>query len=80
MNESRLMNQLKAVFGIFMTLFYIGFGLYFAITPNLNFLDKNVRVMLNICGFSFILYGIYRAYRSYQQIVEVFFSRKNDEE
>ena len=78
MNEKRLMDQVGAIFGVFMTFFYIGVGLYIAFTDDLN-LDKFVK---NLFGFTFAFYGIYRGFRSYQKIREAFFSgaRHDDEE
>jgi len=76
MNENRLMNQVSAVFGIFMTVFYIGIGLYIATTDDLT-LDKPVLV---IFGVTFALYGVYRGFRSFQKIREAFFRKdRNDE-
>jgi hypothetical protein len=68
------MNQVSAVFGAFMTIFYIGIGLYIAFTDDLN-LDKFVK---GLFGFTFTLYGIYRGFRSYQKIREAFFSGNED--
>jgi hypothetical protein len=81
MNESRLMKQILALFGVLMTIFYIGFGLYFALFNNLFFLDnnnKNFQFLIRLFGFTIALYGIYRGYRTYLKISEAFFS-KNDE-
>lgn len=78
MNEGRLMDQLKAIFGIFMTLFYIGFGLFIAFSQD-RFQVTTYKPLWNIIGFTFILYGAYRAYRTYQQIVEVFFTGRDNE-
>lgn len=70
MNENRLMQQVGTIFGAFMTFFYIGVGLYLMLSPNLP-VDKFLR---NLVGTTFIIYGIYRAYRTYVMIVKVFFS------
>jgi predicted permease len=69
MNENRMMNQISAIFGVFMTLFYIGIGLYVAMAKNLM-IDKAVR---GIFGFAFVFYGIYRGFRSYRNIKDSFF-------
>ena len=68
------MDQVNAVFGVFMTFFYIGIGLYVALSDRF-LLDKFVT---GLFGFTFTLYGVYRGYRSYVKIKEVFF--KSDEE
>ena len=77
MNESRLMDQIGAIFGAFMTIFYIAVGLYLAFFNNLYWMDK---FLLRLVGITFTLYGVYRAFRSYQKIKEVFFARDNDKE
>jgi uncharacterized membrane protein len=76
MNESRLMKQVGAIFGAFMTIFYVGIGLYLFL-PNIYWIDKFLRILV---GSTFILYGIYRAFRTYQKIIEAFFSEDKDEE
>jgi hypothetical protein len=77
MTESRLTGQIGAIFGAFMSIFYIGFGLYFAFFNNFYWIDK---FLLTLFGITFAFYGVYRAFRAYQKIKEVFFSRDNDEE
>lgn len=76
MNENRMMNQVSAVFGVFMTVFYIGIGLYVA-TTNDMMLDKAVR---SIFGFTFALYGVYRGFRTFQKIRDAFFRRDDKNE
>ncbi|MBA4321536.1 MAG: hypothetical protein C0408_01840 [Odoribacter sp.] len=76
MNENRLMQQIGTIFGAFMTLFYLGVGFYLVLSPNLDYVDKFLRVLV---GSTFILYGLYRAYRTYVKVVEVFFTGDNDE-
>ena len=76
MNESRMMEQISAIFGVFMTAFYIGIGLYVALTDTLM-LDKAVKV---IFGSAFVFYGIYRGFRSFQKVRAAFFRRDRDEE
>lgn len=80
MKERKIMDQLGVIFGAFMTLFYVGVGLYLALSPNLYFIDKSQRTIVGIVGFTFTFYGVYRGFRTYQRIVEVFFSRGDDEE
>ena len=74
MNQQKMMDQINAVFGLFMTFFYIGVGVYLIIAKNLYF-DKALR---NIMGVTFTLYGIYRGIRSYQKIRAAFFTRESD--
>ena len=75
MNENRLMQQVTAIFSIFMVLFYLGVGIYFVFFSDRSYLDKSVRVIM---GSTFIFYGLYRAYRAYVKIVEAFFSDDKD--
>jgi hypothetical protein len=74
MNENKLMQQVSAIFSVFMVIFYIGVGLFFIFYSDRSYLDKPVRVIM---GSTFIFYGLYRAYRTYVKIVEAFFSGKN---
>jgi hypothetical protein len=76
MNGNRLMKQVSTIFGGFMTFFFLGFGLYFIFSPNLYYVDKAMRVIM---GSTCIFYGLYRAYRTYVKVVEVFFRDDNDE-
>jgi hypothetical protein len=75
MNENRIMQQISAIFSVFMVVFYIGVGYLFIFYFDQYFLDKPVRVII---GSSFIFYGIYRAFRSYVQIRSIFFSKDRD--
>ena len=72
MNENRLMQQVTTIFSTFMVLFYLGVGCYFIFYSDFSYLDKSVRVIM---GSTFLFYGLYRAYRSYVKIVEVFFTK-----
>jgi len=71
MNENRIIQQVTAIFSIFMVFFYLGVGSYLIFFANLSYLDKAVLVIM---GSTFIFYGLYRAYRAYIKIVEVFFT------
>jgi Na+/phosphate symporter len=77
MRGNKLMQQVLAIFSIFMVLFYLGVGYYFVFLSNLSYLDKAVRVII---GSAFIFYGLYRAYSTYVKIVEVFFTKDSDDE
>ncbi len=71
------MQQVTTIFSIFMVFFYLGVGVYFVFYSDFSYLDKSVRVIM---GSTFIFYGLYRAYRAYVKVVEVFFTRDNDDE
>jgi hypothetical protein len=77
MNGNRLMQQVMAIFSVFMVIFYLGVGYYFIFLSNLSYLDKPVRVIM---GSTLMFYGLYRAYRAYVKIVEVFFTKEEDDE
>jgi hypothetical protein len=77
MNGNRLMGQVTAIFSAFMVLFYLGVGWYIAFYFDMSYLDKPVRVIM---GSAFIFYGLYRAFRTYVKIVEVFFTKDEDDE
>jgi threonine/homoserine/homoserine lactone efflux protein len=76
MNENRLMQQIGTIFGAFMTLFYFGVGFYIILSPNVVLspdpaASKFLRILL---GSTFVIYGVYRAYRTYVKVVEIFFT------
>jgi len=71
------MQQVTAIFSIFMVVFYLSAGIYLLFFFNSG--DLN-RPLIVIMGITFIFYGIYRTFRAYQKIVEVFFTRENDHE
>ena len=77
MDGNRLMEQVTVIFSTFMVIFYLGVGFLFIFYPNLSYIDKAVRVII---GSTFIFYGLYRAYRAYVKIVEVFFTKEEDDE
>lgn len=77
MNENKLMKQVTAIFGLFMVFFYLGAGIF------LIFFFKNTtldRAVLVIFGSVLIFYGIFRAYRAYVSIYELFFKRDNNDD
>jgi len=77
MNENRIMQQVTAIFSLFMVFFYLGVGVFFIFFSDRSYLDKSLRVIM---GSTFIFYGIYRAVRAYFKIVELFFTKDKDEE
>jgi hypothetical protein len=60
-----------------MVLFYLGCGIYLVFYFNHSLIDKPIRVIM---GSTFIFYGLYRAYRAYVKIVEVFFTKEQDDD
>jgi hypothetical protein len=71
MNENKIMRQFTAIFSVFMVLFYLGVGGYLIFFKGFSYIDRAVRVIM---GSTFLFYGLYRAYRTYVTIVEVFFT------
>jgi hypothetical protein len=74
MSGNRLMEQVMTIFSSFMVFFYFGVGIYLLFYFDLSTLDKSIRVIM---GSTFIFYGLFRAYRSYVKIVEVFFTKED---
>ena len=59
-----------------MVFFYVGFGLFFILSPLFSNIDKVLRI---IFGSAFLLFGLARAFRTYEKIREVFFSENDTE-
>ena len=77
MSENKIMQQISAIFSVFMVIFYIGIGCFFVFYFDQTYLDKPIRVIM---GSTFFFYGLYRAFRAYVQISKVFFSKDQDED
>ena len=77
MNGNKIIDQMTAIFSLFMVFFYIGVGTYLIFYMKFSYLDKAVRVIM---GSTFMFYGLYRAYRSFVKIKEVFFTRDNHDD
>jgi hypothetical protein len=75
MDGNKLMQQMTAVFSVFMVVFYLGVGIYLAFYMNFSTLQRPVLVII---GSSFIFYGVYRAIRAFVRIKEVFFSNDDN--
>jgi hypothetical protein len=73
MDSNKVLQQVMAIFSIFMVFFYIGVGTYMAFFYNMTYIDKPVLVII---GTTFIFYGLYRAYRSFIMIRNLFFNGK----
>ena len=76
MDSNRILQQVYAIFSLFMVFFYLGVGIFFIFFSDSSYLDKSLRVIL---GSTFLFYGSYRAYMAYVKIVEAFFSKNNDD-
>ena len=77
MNENRIIQQVTVIFSSFMVLFYLGVGIYLIFYSDLQYLDKALKVIM---GSTFIFYGLYRAFRAYIKIVELFFKKDKNKD
>lgn len=77
MNDNRIMKQINAIFSVFMVFFYIGIGVYLVFYFKNTVLDRSVLILF---GSVIFLYGLYRAYRTYVSIVELFFRHREEDE
>jgi len=76
MDFNKLMKQFTTIFSVFMVCFYLGAGYFLIFHFKNSTLNKAVPVII---GTAFIIYGVVRAFRAYHEIVEVFFSKNNDD-
>ncbi len=72
-----MMEQVVAIFSIFMVFFYLGVGVYLAFYFNRTYMDRALCVIM---GVTFIFYGLFRAYRTYVKTTELFFPKGKEEE
>jgi cytochrome c biogenesis protein CcdA len=77
MDENKIMQQFTVIFSTLMVFFYIGVGFFLIFSDRLQYVDKALRVII---GITFIFYGLYRAYRAYVKIVEVFFTSDKEKD
>lgn len=77
MNDNKIMQQVTAIFSIFMVFFYLGIGIFMIFYFKNTTLDRSLLVFFgSVC----IFYGLYRAYRTYVSIVNLFFKHNKDDE
>ncbi|HUV01623.1 MAG TPA: hypothetical protein VMW32_11725 [Bacteroidales bacterium] len=76
MNQNKILEQFVVIFSVFMVFFYIGAGIYLIFFFE-TYLD---RALLVILGSTLIFYGLFRAFRTYVKIVEVFFKDNKDDD
>jgi hypothetical protein len=75
MNENKLLQQMTAIFSVFMVFFYLGVGIYMIFFLKFSTVQRPVLVIM---GSTFIFYGIYRAYRAFVRIRELFFTNDDN--
>lgn len=78
MNNQRIMQQFHAMFGIFMVIFYIGVGIFFLFFANRFFIMN--KAIWGLMGGTFMLYGVYRIFVTYKQIIQAFFKKNKEDE
>jgi hypothetical protein len=78
MNNNKILLQFHAMFGVFMAMFYIGGGIFFMFFAD-RYFNAN-KAIWGITGGTFLLYGAYRIYVSYKQIVAAFFTKDREED
>jgi hypothetical protein len=71
MNENKILQQMTAIFSVFMVFFYLGVGFYMLFFLKFSTVQRPVLVIM---GSTFIFYGVYRAFRAFVKIREVFFT------
>lgn len=81
MNYDKISQQFHALFGIFMVIFYLGVGIFVLFFADKVFIiEGEYKAVLGIMGVTFLLYGSYRIFATYKQIVKAFFSEDKDQE
>ncbi|HOB83480.1 MAG TPA: hypothetical protein PK521_05980 [Bacteroidales bacterium] len=78
MDNNRILQQIYAIFGVFMVMFYLGGGIFFLFFAD-RFFNLN-KALMNIMGGAFLLYGIYRIFVCYKQLVDAFFTKDKEED
>lgn len=83
MNDNKILQQISAIFSIFMVMFYIGVGSFLIFFYEQSFfarqslIDKTTRIII---GSAFLIYGTYRIFKTFFQIKELFFDTEIDDE
>jgi len=77
MSENNIMQQVSSIFSAFMVIFYIGVGAFLVFFFDQNYIDKATR---NIIGCAFMIYGVFRAFKTFFQIKQLFFNKETDDE
>ncbi|NLN31283.1 MAG: hypothetical protein GX158_08665 [Bacteroidales bacterium] len=78
MDNNKILQQIYAMFGIFMVMFYLGGGIFFLFFAD-RLLNMN-KAILGILGGTFLLYGVYRVFVTYKQIADAFFSKDENDD
>ncbi len=76
-NGNKLMQNFHIFFGLLMVMFYLGAGIFLLFFADIFNIDRAVR---GIIGTSFLIYGIFRAWTTYKQVKDTYFSGDDDAE
>jgi cytochrome c biogenesis protein CcdA len=76
MDSRKLYDRVFTIFGTMMVFFYLGFGYIILFSSYLDYIEKPLRVII---GIPLIIYGLYRAFVSYNKIKENFFDKEESE-
>ena len=75
MNDNRIIRQMSSVLSVFMVIFYLGAGSFLVFFFKQSYIDEAARMII---GIAFMVYGVFRAFRTYFQIKEAFNSKEID--
>ena len=77
MDANKILQQMTLMFSIFMVMFYIGVGAYLVFFFDQSYIEKATRTII---GSAFMLYGTFRAFRTFVQLKQIFSSNKETED
>ena len=77
MDDNKILRQISSMFSIFMVIFYIGVGTFLIFFFDQSLIDRATRVII---GTAFIIYGVFRAFKTFFQIKKLFFNTEIDDE
>ena len=75
MDANKILQQITLIFSVFMVMFYIGVGAYLVFFFDQSYIPKATRTII---GSAFMLYGTFRAFRTFVQIKQAFFDRETE--
>ena len=76
-DNNKMIQQMFSVFSIFMVMFYIGMGAFLVFFIEQSVIDKAAMIII---GSVFMVYGVFRAFKTFFQIKELFFNKETDDE
>jgi len=76
-DNNKMIQQMFSVFSIFMVMFYIGMGAFLVFFIEQSVIDKAAMIII---GSVFMVYGVFRAFKTFFQIKELFFNTETDDD